>query len=168
MAVPTDRPHGLPTSQQLRLAVRLYVQHAYGGDVSPAAAGCLPPQPDCEDQDFQPSAWLMGDAVERTPADAPLEAVRSFALRLGNAVYPHMKLRLSHPPNDAIYLFSVDSHDEFLCAPPGSSEHQQVEELKRHNAALAATIMTALDHAGLPTERAYLRQKIEQSRRARP
>ena len=88
----------------------------------------------------------------------------NFAIRLGNSAYPHMKLRLSRPPADPDYLFLVDSHDGFLTAPPDSADRAALEQLKRHNAALAETIAAAWTQAGLPTERNYLRRKIRQAR----
>jgi hypothetical protein len=106
----------------------------------------------------------MGDAAQRDPADAPLEGVRSFSLRLGNANYPHMKLRLSRPPKDNVFLFSVDAHDAFLHAPPGSGDYGTLEELKRQNSRMTAAITALWDENGLPTERNYLRLKIDQAR----
>lgn len=108
--------------------------------------------------------WLMGKVTERDPASAPLDGVRSFAMRLGNSHYPHMKLRLSRPPNDAIYVFGVDSHDAFLNVPPESPDREPLEQLKRANATLSDQILAAWDAAGLPTERNYLRMRIERAR----
>ena len=103
----------------------------------------------------------MSSSFERDPSHAPLPAVRSFALRLGNSLYPHMKLRISRPPNAEIYLFSVDAHDVFLLVPPESPDYQPLQELKKHNAVVASAIHAAWDEAGLPTERNYLRQRIQ-------
>jgi hypothetical protein len=102
--------------------------------------------------------------VERDPADAPLEQVRSFVLRLGNQIYPHRKLRISRPPRSDGFVFSVDSHDAFLHAQPGTSDHEMLEQLKKHNAALTETITAAWEAHSLPTERGYLRQKLHQVR----
>lgn len=148
----------LPTVEQLRRAVLLYLDRAYGGQAPQSVAAKVPPP------SADPGQWLMGQAAERDPADAPLVNVRSFALRLGNSKYPHMKLRLSRPPRDDVYLFSVDSHDAFLHAPAGSPDYAELEDLKRHNAAVAAAILSAWDAEGLLTERNYLRQKIRQAK----
>ena len=148
----------LPSAEQIRRAVGLYLACAYGPEVPDSAAERVPPEP------FDPVEWLMGDVVERDPAEAPLGAVRSFALRLGNSQYPHMKLRISRPPKDAVFLFSVDSHDAFLRVPPDSPDFEPLEALKRYNSLLAADIYAAWDAAGLPTEKSYLRQKVRQAR----
>lgn len=148
----------LPLGEEIRLAVRLYLQEAYGPEVPERAARFLPPEP------VDVGAWLMSDLLERDPSNAPLEAVRSFALRIGNSLYPNMKLRLSRPPRDSAFLFTVDSHDACLHAPPGSADHAMLEEVKRHNAEVANRIAAAWDRQGMPTERNYLRQKIRQAR----
>jgi len=148
----------LPSAADIRRAVKLYLLHAYGPE-PPAAAGKFVP-PD----EFDPAEWLMSDLTERDPADAPLESIRSFALRIGNSAYPHMKLRLSRPPRDSVFLFSVDSHDAFLHAEADSPDSQGLERLKQHNAGVAAAVNAAWDAAGLATEPKYLRKKIEQAR----
>ncbi len=148
----------LPSTREIEQAVNIYVMRAYRGEVSPAARGLMPPA------DFDPAAWLMGAGIERDPADAPLEQVRSFAIRLGNEQYPHMKLRLSRPPGADLFVFSVDAHDAFLHAPPGSPDYDALEQLQRYNMALSDSILSAWDAAGLPTERNYLRRKIEQAK----
>jgi hypothetical protein len=155
-----QQPEPLPSAEQIRQAVGCFLGFAYGPDVPPGVRKLLPPE------QFEPAEWLMTGPAERDPADAPAGAVRSFVLRLGNTQYPHMKLRISRPPRDNVFLFSVDSHDAFLRAPAGSSDFLALEALKAHNARLASQITAAWDAHGLPTERNYLRQKIEQARTA--
>lgn len=150
----------LPSGQEIRLAVEVYLRHAYGSQAPAATGRFIAPEP------FDVARWLMSDVTERDPADAPLEAVRSFALRIGNSLYRNMKLRMSRPPRDPAFVFTVDSHDAFLDATPGTPDHKALEELKRHNAALADRIIADWDRRGLPTERNYLRQKIRQARLA--
>jgi len=149
----------LPLAGEVRKAVEVYLVIAYGqGEPPENVRELVPPE------SFDPAVWLMGRQVERDPPDAPVENVRSFALRLGNWGYPHMKLRLSRPPSENEFLLSVDAHDAFLFAPAGSSDGMALEELKRNNATIASAIMTAWDEATLPTERNYLRRKIREVR----
>ena len=158
MSKSMDRLEWLPETADVLTAIRLYLEKAYGQNM-PAHILAQIPAADCDIAD-----WLMSDAVERDPADAPLSVVRSFALRLGNSQYPHMKLRLSRPPKDKVFLFSVDNHDAFLHALPESPDYEPLEQLKRHNASVAAVITAAWNQAGLPTHANYLRQKIGQTR----
>ncbi len=149
----------LPTAGQIRLAIELYLTEAYEEDRPGSIAPLIP------SEEFDPADYLMTDAFERTPDGTGLGEVRSFALRLGNTQYRHMKLRISRPPREAVYMFVVDAHDEFLHAPVGSPDRDALEELKRHNTAVARTIGAAWDSAGLPTEKNFLRRKIKQVRR---
>ena len=65
-------------------------------------------------------------------------------------------------------VLSVDCHDAFLWAKPGSADHEQLEQIKRYNAAVAAAVAADWDAAGLPTERNYLRRKIRQAKTESP
>ncbi len=153
-----QRSVSLPTPDEVRRAILLYIEHAYAGAVSSPCDRFMPPET------FDPAQWLMSEFIDRDPADAPLANVRSFALRLGNTQYPHMKLRLSRPPNDTVFVFSVDAHDAFLHLAAGSPDYQALEDLKKINATIAAAVMAAWDSAGLLTERNYLRRRIQQAR----
>jgi len=149
----------LPSPAELRLAIRLYLEHAYRRGAPASAKKFIPPD------DADTRKWLLSDLAERTPPDAPLEAVRSFALRIGNDKYPYMKLRVSRPPNEPAFLFTVDCHDNVLRAAPGSPYYEPLQAMKRHNAVLAKKVVRAWEAAGLPTERRYLRNRIRQARR---
>lgn len=148
----------LPGADQIRQAVELYLARAYQGGASAAAREFLIPT------HARAEEWLMSDLAERDPPDAQLSEVRSFVLRIGNDQYPHMKVRISCPPLERSYLFSVDAHDACLQVPPTSPDYAPLEELKRYNARVVAAVTAAWDAAGLPTERNYLRWKIAQSR----
>ena len=168
-----NAPLVLPDAEQLRRAVEIYLAHAYPAGPPQRVLPLVPPP------GADPAEWLMSDAVEREteaaaggggpaaggPDASDPAAVRSFVLRLGNAEYMHMKLRLSRPPRDGLFLFMVDCHDKFVVVPPDSPEYEAVEQLKRYNAELAAAIAGDWDRAGLPTEHNYLRARIAQTRR---
>ena len=156
-----EEPLKLPSAEDVRRAVRLYLANAYDGDVAELADRFLP-SPDAD-----MAEWLMSEVTERDPPDAPLDAVRIFSLRIGNKHYPNMKLRLSRPPDERALLFSVDSHDAFLRAPPGSPDFAALEDLKRGNAEIAAAIGRAWHDAGVLTERNWLREKIRQAKQRR-
>lgn len=155
--VPTISP------EDLRLAVRLFCERAFEGSPPGRVTPLLPPE-----DDFDPTRWLMREPVERIPPRAEYEEVRSFSLRLGCDHYRHMKLRLSRPGRKPVLVFSVDAHDAFLEAPPGSPDYEGIQELKRRNAELSSSIQSAWDAAGLETERSYLRRKIHEARQSGP
>jgi len=151
----------LPDAESLRLAVDIYVRHAWPGSL-PASVERLCPPPDVD-----PAAWLMSDVAERTPSDAcGLDDVRSFALRIGNSQYSNMKLRISRAPAADAFVFHVDAHDAMLAAPDGSPDAEALAALKAHNANLTRAIQGAWAAAGLLTEHRYLRQALQQHREA--
>ena len=162
MAASSDNWRPLPDVGQLREAVGIFLAHAYPQGPPAAAERFMPTE------DADPRRWLMGELVERKEPDAPLERVRSFSLRIGNSLYPHMKLRLTRVGDPGACVMTVDSHDAMLHAPPESDDFAELESLKRHNAAVALAIVEAMDAAGLPTDRSFLRERIRHAKRSRP
>lgn len=144
----------LPTAGQIRQAIDIYLVEAYGNDRPEKLAELLPAE------QFDPAEYLMSDGVERRDHSAEAMEIRSFAIRLGNSIYPNMKLRIARPSEAQGWLFAVDSHDAMLSAPSGSADETPLEQLKQHNAALARAIEGAWDAAGLPSQRSLLREKI--------
>jgi hypothetical protein len=151
----------LPSLEEIRNAVEIYLKHAYGGAI-PDSIHLLLPGPDVD-----PAAWLVGPTAECDPPGATVKNLRSSAFRLGNFAYPHMKLRVSRPPNRDVFLFSVDAHDAILQAKPGTDDFAMLQELKTHNAKVAEAILADWDAAKLPTERRYLREIVEQTKSKR-
>jgi hypothetical protein len=150
----------LPTPQEVRQGVEIYLQYAYEGSGPPEQIQpLLPPE-----GDFDVAEWLSGEMIERDPPQAGLDQIKTADVRLGNVVYPNMKFRLSRLPNEPTFVFSVDSHDAVLQAPAGSPDAAMLEELKAHNATVNAAILKAWDEAGLPTERNYLRRKLQEAK----
>ena len=145
-----------PTAREIATAVDVFLCLAYDGS-PPESAERFHPPADCD-----PAEWLMSDVTERSPVEEPIEQVRSFAMRIGNSRYPHMKLRLSRPPNDDAFVFTVDAHDAMLKASRDSIDHEELEALKRHNARVAEAIVGEWERAGLLTEHDYLRRKMRQ------
>lgn len=154
-----DKSIKLPSPEDIHLAIQTYLKYAYDGAPPESTISLLP-----DEGNFDTGEWLMGEKIERDPPEAPLDEVRSAGCRLGNSFYPNMKLRLSRPPNHQSFIFSVDSHDEFLNVPPDSPDYSALEELKAQNASLANTIHSEWDQLSLPTERNFLRSKIQQAK----
>jgi hypothetical protein len=151
----------LPSSEQIQRAFDIYVKHAYPDGAAESIQPLLP------GPGVDPAAWLLGPTAECDPPGATIQTLRSAAFRLGNFAYPHMKLRVSRPPNRPVFLFSVDAHDAVLQARPGTPDYAMLQELKAHNAKVAEAILADWDAAELPTERRYLRGFIRQARSSR-
>ena len=155
----TEGPTGLPRAEALQDAIDIYLSRAYpdGADEQISQKFTVP-------DDCDLAGWLIESVGEAEPEGSDIDSVRSIALRLGNASYPNMKLRLTRPPGNDVFLLMVDSHDVILAAAPGSPDYQALEALKAANAIIAGDVTYAWDAAGLPTERNYLRDKIRQAR----
>ncbi len=145
--------------QTILKALDIYRKHAYGGSWPDSVRTVLP------DTDANPSDWLMNDMAEREPKDSSLDGLVSVAFRLGNELYPNMKLKLTRTPEGDSFIFTVDAHDEVLIADEGSPDREMLEELKAHNAALSRDITREWDRAGIQTEKGYLRRRIRRHKR---
>ena len=84
-----------------------------------------------------------------------------YALRLGNAHYPHMKLQIQPWPNAAGFLLSVNTHDQVVSLDPNSADASAFRALQSENQRLKEAIEQAWDQEGLPTFLRYLRDYIE-------
>ncbi len=155
-------PKTAPEIDELRRAISAYLEAAYGEDPPADLLERFLPPPE-----GTAATWLMGEPVERDPPDVPFPQVRSFALRLGNPGYPHMKLRLTRTDDGAGYVFSVDSHDMILRAPPGSPDAAALDALKKENARIARQIVQRWHAEHVPTEHDRLREMIRKARNGR-
>jgi len=140
----------------LRRAVDVYLGIAYpSGEWPDAVRRRLVWQPDAD-----ASTLLTRAPFERAGKEGTTGA-SIFALRLGNARYPHMKLQIQPWPNPAGFLLSVNTHDQVLSIDPNSPEAPALRALQAENQRLKEAIELAWDQGGLPTFLRYLRDYIE-------
>lgn len=130
----------------LREAVRIFLDAAYP-DGAPAGVlerlGCLTQRDLC-------AALDCADVEVEEGCDGPRGR---FALRLGSADYPHVRLVLERCSGCEDFVFSVDTHDtHFLFGPEVSAEtRQRFEAVQEKNRRLKAEIERGWTAAGLPT-----------------
>lgn len=141
-------------ARQLQQAVAIYLRLAYEGVPIP------------------PSARQCADAIAALPPDSAVSADllepmpcgtgTGYALRLGQPLYPHMKLVIepSPCPTDEGFFFRADAHDRHLHAPPGSPDAAWLASVRLANKTLDEKIGNAWTDAGLPTFKEYLRQQL--------
>lgn len=119
-------------------------------------------------------AFYDSPVFERAQAPAPLSGPKTpandppvrFALRLGNTIYPHMKLVIDRSPDGAAYLLRADTHDAHCAPRPGSRESAAFAELARQNGRISEAIESAWEEQGLPTFKKFLRDDLERRRAA--
>ena len=141
----------------LRRAVELYLARAYPDNNLPTAVRSRVEWP----ENAQLADLIAGPPFER--ANRPAEGVVPiYALRLGNARYPHMKLQIQGWPNEEGYLLSVNTHDQVLSMGPDARGAEGFRALQTENQRLKEAIEQDWETAGLPTFLGYLREYIAQ------
>ncbi len=138
---------------ELRRAAEIYLGVAYDGpDGAPEAVR-------------RRLEWSGGVAAEALLEAPPFERANrlggdrpaAYALRLGNAAYPHMKLQVQPWPNAAGFMLSVNTHDQVLAAvAPVADDADRYRALQAENQRYKDRIEAAWDAAGLPTFLRYL------------
>jgi hypothetical protein len=139
---------------QLRRAVEIYLAVAYPDTEPPSAVR-------------RRLDWTPGLHAGELMAKPPFERVGKtpnekliYALRLGNARYPHMKMQVQ--PWDARhgFLLSVNTHDHALAIDPNAPDAEAFMALQAENHRLKLAIENAWDEAGLPTFPRYLKDYL--------
>lgn len=139
---------------RLRLAVEIYLGIAYPGvELPPAVRRRLDWPPERE----------APELFSRPPFERVSNALNSkaiYALRLGNARYPHMKMQVQPWEDRQGFLLSVNTHDHALAVDPDALDASAFMALQAENQRLKVEIEQAWDEAGLPTFPRYLRDYL--------
>jgi hypothetical protein len=110
-------------------------------------------------------ALLADERFERLPAEAAVEKVMRFNLRLGNERYPHMKLGIDRVSGSEHFVLMVDTHDKHFAKMVQQTEQADYKALLDHNDGLKRSIERAWTDAGLPTFENYLRNHLAELHR---
>jgi hypothetical protein len=84
---------------------------------------------------------------------------RGYALRLGSAVYPHLKLQVVHHEASDTWLFAVDTHDN-LQLDADDPDADRLARIQVANRELKETIERAWEREGLVTFNGLLRREL--------
>ena len=141
-----------PPVAQVWSAVEAYLNHAYGGAAPPSAVrDRLASLRATADTDFYDSP-----VFERDEARPPTR----YSLRLGNKVYPHMKLVIERSPDGRGHLFRADTHDKHIRPNPTSREGRAFAELMAMNQKFAEAIEAEWATRGIATFKQFLRDDL--------
>ena len=142
------------TTALLQRACRIFLDRAY-----PDGAHTIPPANLCY------LALAAEQTLERIlipPVCQPLPrrdgGVRGYALRLGSARHPHLKLQIVDH-DDAGCVFGVDTHDG-LSLDPSHPDAARWSEVQSANRRLKEEIERAWEEAGLVTFNGLLRREL--------
>jgi hypothetical protein len=132
-------------------AIDAYVEVAYPGAPPSAVRSRLETLKALDEQAFYESAVFekKGDGM----------AARVL-LRLGNHLYPHMKLAIERRPDKRGFLFRADTHDAHCCPVTTSREYGAFRQLMEMNQSVAQAIEANWEKKGLPTFKQYLREDL--------
>ena len=139
----------------LRQAVDIYLAHAYPSGEPPEVVRRRLDWPAEAD-----AATLLSRPPFERSSKPGSEGPLIYALRLGNARYPHMKLQVQPWPNPAGFLLSVNTHDQVLALDPNDRDADAFRALQAENQRIKEAIELAWDQAGLPTFLRYLRDYL--------
>ncbi len=143
------------TVDALRRAAELYLAEAYPDKGPPEAVRRRLDWP----EGVEVPALLSGPPFERSqPIEGDGSAV--FALRLGNAAYPHMKMQVQPWPTSVGYMLSVNTHDQILGLDPNAPDAGAFRALQSRNQQIKEAIEASWDRQGLPTFLRYLRDYL--------
>ena len=137
-------------------AIDIYLANAYPGVPPTAVTTRLDTL-----RNLQPAEFFAASLFEKDVADEPSK----LSLRLGNKLYPHMKLTIERSPDKKSFLFRADTHDSHCCPERGSREHAAFIELMAANQQVAQSIETAWAEQHVATFKTFLRDDL--ARRAR-
>ena len=148
----------LPPPEVLWRAIDIYLREAYDG----------PPKRDVQARvdalrRESPATLYQSRLLECDPDVQP----KRFRLRLGNKLYPHMKLLCEASPDGTMYLFKCDTHDRHCCPAASSPEYGRFRQLMQDNEAVARRVEAAWDAAGVVTFKRYLRDDLDRRRAAK-
>ena len=93
---------------------------------------------------------LNGPPFERYVAEAPFHCT-VYALRLGSADYPHLKMEIRPFPNRCGFVFWVNTHDQFFTPDEQYAEADRWRQLLQRNRELKQAIERAWAVRKLPT-----------------
>lgn len=136
------------TPDLVRRAVAIYMRLAWPGE---SARPIFDP---CRLESATSMAEVFALCETRPAGLEPIQA--HFALRLGNAHYPFMKLVLHEYLLEHEFFFVVDTHDDFD-VPADNPDFGAWEVIRRHNHTLKLAIEEEWEAAGIPTHRDMLR-----------
>ena len=141
-----------PSVSQVWSAVEVYLQLAYGGAAPPSAVrDRLASLRATGDADFYDSPVFERDEARPTTR---------YSLRLGNKLYPHMKLVIERAPNGRGHLFRADTHDKHIRPAPNSREARVFAELMKMNQHFSESIEAEWANRRLATFKQFLRDDL--------
>jgi hypothetical protein len=130
----------------LRESIAIYLELAYPNGAIPA-----PVQKRLALDEGRPISEALGaPPFESYVAKAPFRCM-VYALRLGSADYPNLKMEIRPFPHSLGFVFWVNTHDEFVPINATMRDADQWRDLMRRNRDLKQQVERAWSQRQLPT-----------------
>lgn len=111
------------------------------------------------------SASSIGDALDRFKDDRRVGKLRKYTLRVGNALYPNMKVVFQELLVRDKFFFAVDTHDEIFVDSTWPDFDHWIE-LKRKNVEIKDEVERVWAEAGIPTFASVVQEIEHETRKA--
>jgi hypothetical protein len=147
-------PSKLPEPMLVHKAIDIYLANAYTGALPLTARSML----------NLIKTWAGEFYASPAFAKTGDRSAQRLTVRLGNSVYPHMKLALEPAPDGESYIFKADSHDRHLCPAQSDPDYGAFMELREKNQKIVDKIEQAWADAGVPTFKTYLQADLDRRR----
>jgi len=141
-----------PSLPEVWDAIEIYLRNAYEGKSPPPAVISKIEKL----RSLSAEAFFESEVLERGPESEP----PAYSLRLGNKLYPHMKLVIERAPDGDGFFFRADTHDRHCCPEPGAPEYEAFCELMARNQRIAEAVESSWERKEVPTFKAYLRKDL--------
>jgi len=132
------------TPALVRRALDLYLGEAYGEDADRH-------RPALDLSDGADLSAVLRPHVDASRPGGEEAGGRRYAIRLGNARYPFMKLVLQEVLVVGEFFFAIDTHDD-MDIRPHFPDYEAWQQLKRWNGELRRRIETQWRGSGIPTQ----------------
>ena len=146
-----------PSPLEVWHAIEIYLRDAYEGRPPPAVVSRLDRL-----RSSPAEVFFENEVIERNPEPDPA----TYSLRLGNRLYPHMKLVIERSPDDQGFFFRADTHDRHCCPQASDPEYEAFCALMAKNQRIAEAVEASWEREHVPTFKAYLRRDLARRRSA--
>src|SRR5262249_40738444 len=113
----------------------------------------------CLDRERPISELLCCSPFENYTVEAPSHCT-VYALRLGSADYPNLKLEIRPFPNQTGFVFWVNTHDHFVTVTPDMPDAKAWTDLVRRNRDLKQAVERAWAAQKLPTFTSAMQEEL--------
>ena len=143
----------------LRDAIAIYLKCAYPAGIIPEVVQ----RRLAFDESRSVSESLGSPPFENYVAEAP-DRCTVYALRLGSAEYPNLKMEIRPFPSSRGFMFWVNTHDQFVAVTAGMPDADRWANVMRRNREVKQEVERAWAAHKLPTFLSTMQEELAEAR----